>query len=132
MTQADRRTAPVPLRLAAGLTALEAAVLVGLGVAELVAVTGPRLTMGLTTVLFFAVYGAGLGWCAWRLSRLASWARAPVVLAQLIQLGVAWSFVGGSATAVAVVLALVAAGVLAGIFHPASLSALSDESDRTA
>lgn len=101
--------------------------LVVLGVTELVAVSGERLTMGVTTVLFFLLYGAGLAWCAWRLVRLDSWARAPVVLAQLIQLGVATSFVGGGSTGVAVTLALVAAAVLVGVFHPASLAALSDE-----
>ena len=52
---------------------------------------------------------------AWLLHRLQSWARAPVVLAQLIQLGVAWSFRGGGDTAVVVgAAAVVAVVVLAG------------------
>ena len=82
--------------------------------------------MGVTTTVFFLVYGAGLAFCAWRVTRLESWARAPLVLAQLIQLGVAWSFRGGSSTPVAVGLALVAVLVIAGIFHPASLDALRE------
>jgi hypothetical protein len=73
------------------------------------------------------VYGGGLVAVAWFLLRLRSWARAPVVLAQLIQLGVAWSFRGGDSVAVAVALAVVAAVVLVGIFHPASLDALADD-----
>jgi hypothetical protein len=81
--------------------------------------------MGLTTAAFFFLYGAGLAYCAWRLARLQSWARAPVVLAQLIQLGVAWSFKDGDTVVVAVVLALVALVVIAGILHPRSLSALA-------
>ena len=38
----------------------------------------------------------------------------------------AWSFWGGETTWVAVGLALVAAVVLAGVFHPESLDALTD------
>jgi hypothetical protein len=83
--------------------------------------------MGITTTVFFVAYGAGLGACAWGLRRRMSWSRAPVVLAQLIQLGVAWSFRGGATTVVAVVAAALAALVLAGIFHPASLAALADD-----
>jgi hypothetical protein len=48
-------------------------------------------------------------------------------MAQLIQLGVAWSFWGGSSTVAALSLGVVALVVLAGIFHPASLAALSDD-----
>jgi hypothetical protein len=121
----DQGPRPAPLVVACALAGLEAAALVVLGVVELVALEGTKLTMGITTALFFALYGAGLGVFAWLLHRLESWTRAPVVLAQLIQLGVAWSFRG--TPAVAVLLAVVAAVVLAGIFHPASLRALADE-----
>ena len=90
--------------------------------------------MGVTTTLFFVVYGVGLGLVAWQLRRLRSWARAPVVLAQLIQICVAWSFRGGSTTLVAVALSVVAVLVLAGIFHPASIAAMdttdADSADR--
>jgi hypothetical protein len=48
-------------------------------------------------------------------------------MAQLIQLGVAWSGWGGSSTPAAVALGVVALVVLVGIFHPASLAALSDD-----
>lgn len=112
--------------VAASLTGVEAVLLVLFGLAELVALSGARLAMGVTTVAFFLVYGAGLAWCAWRLTRLESWARAPLVLAQLIQLGVAWSFRGGGSTPVAVGLAAVALVVIAGVFHPASLEALRE------
>jgi hypothetical protein len=117
---------PAPLTVAASLAGLEAALLALFGVAELFSLTGARVAMGLTTTAFFLVYGAGLAFCAWRLARLESWARAPVVLAQLIQLGVAWSFKDGSTAVVAAGLALVALVVIAGIFHPRSLSALAE------
>jgi hypothetical protein len=117
---------PAPLVAAAALAGAEAALLVLFGVVELVAISGARLTMGVTTVLFFLIYGAGLAWCAWRLTRLDSWARAPLVLAQLLQLGVAWSFWGGGSTPVAVGLGVLALLVIAGVFHPASLEALRE------
>ena len=120
----DRRRVPLPLVVACALVALEALALVVFGLVELRSVEAAKLTMGLTTSLFFAVYGVGLAVFAWLLYRLQSWTRAPVVLAQLIQLGVAWSFRGGATTSVAVALALVAVLALAGIFHPASLAAL--------
>lgn len=82
--------------------------------------------MGITTSVFFLAYGVGLAYCAWAVTRLRSWARAPIVVAQLIQLLGAWSFLGGSTTTIAVVLALVAVLVLVGVFHPASLDALRD------
>ena len=129
----DRARVPLPLTVAVALVLLEALLLVVLAVVELRSVQTSKLTMGLTTSLFFAVYGVGLGLCGWQLRRLRSWTRAPVVLAQLIQLGVAWSFRSGSTEPVSVLLTLVAVAVLAGIFHPASLRALAhaDEADQT-
>jgi hypothetical protein len=115
---------PAPLVVAASLVGLEALLLVLFGLAELRSLNSSRATMGITTTMFFVVYGLGLGYCALRLRRRESWPRAPIVLAQLIQLGVAWSFRGGATTAAAIGLALVALLVLAGIFHPASLRAL--------
>jgi hypothetical protein len=122
---------PRPLLLAALLAALEAAALLVSAVLELVNISGLRVTMGVTTALFFLGYGAALGLCAWGLSRATTWSRAPVVLAQLIQLGVAWSFRGGETTAVSVALAVVAAVVLVGIFHPASTAVLIDDPTRS-
>ncbi len=85
--------------------------------------------MGLSTTVFFLGYAAALAWCAWSLIRLRSWARSPVVLAQLIQLGVAWSFRGGSTTWVAAALAVAGFVVLVGVFSPPSLAAVA-ESER--
>ena len=115
---------PLPLLVAAVLVGMEALILVVYGVLELTSLTGARATMVLTSTLFFLVYGAGLATFAWLLHRLRSWSRAPVVLAQLIQLGVAWSFRDGTTTLLAVVLAVVAVAVLAGVFHPDSLRAV--------
>ena len=119
--------APTPLKVSGALVLLEAAALVVLSVAELFNLTSERAAMGVTTSLFFILYAAAIAWCAWRLLLLDSWARSPVVLAQLIQLGVAWSFRGGETTWVALVLAVVAVAVLGGLFHPESMQALSPE-----
>ena len=116
--------APAPLVVAASLTAVEGLVLGGYAVLELVSLSAGRVTMGVTTAGFFAACAVGLLWCAWQLTRAAPWARSPVVLAQLIQLGLAWNFRGGETTLIAVGLTLVALLVLAGLFHPASMKAL--------
>ena len=125
-------TAPAPLLVAASLVAVEGLLLLGYAVLEVASVDSDRVAVAATTGLFFLAYGAGLLVCARGLSRRQSWARSPVVLAQLIQLGVAWSFWGGSTTAVAIGVGLVAVVVLVGIFHPASLAALEAADEESA
>jgi len=115
------------LTVAASLTAVEAVVFAALGLAEIFALQSDKLVMGSTTALFFLVYGVALALCALALRRLRSWARAPIVVAQLIQLLVAWDFRGGGTTWIAVALAVVAGLVLAGLFHPQSVEALAEE-----
>jgi hypothetical protein len=122
-----RPTTPAPLLVAASVAGVEAALLVLYGIAEIAAVDAARAVMGVSTALFFLVYGAGLAYCGWAMSRGRTWARSPVVMAQLIQLGVAWSFIGGDSTPVAVTLGFAAVLVLGGIFHPASLRALAGD-----
>jgi hypothetical protein len=119
---------PPPLTVAASLVAVEAVLFVILAVAELADFESSKAVMGSTTALFFLAYGAGLAVCAWAIWRLRSWGRAPIVVAQLLQFLVAWSFWGGETTWVAIGLGAVAAIVLAGIFHPQSLDALADQS----
>jgi len=119
----------VPLLVAASLVAVEGAVLLSYGVLEAAAISQGRLTMGVTTAFFFLGFGALLVLCAWSIRGLHAWARGPVLLAQLVQLGLAWNFRGGSTVPVAVVLALVAILVLAGMLHPASIAALGDAPD---
>jgi hypothetical protein len=118
---------PAPLVVAASLAAVEGMLVVLFGLGELRNLSSERLSAELATVGFFALYGAALLFCAWQLSRVRTWARGPVLLAQLIQLGVAWSFWGGSTTWVAISLAVVALVVLAGLLHPQSIDALNDE-----
>jgi hypothetical protein len=124
VTDSPAFAAPPPLVVAASLTAVEGLVVAVLGLVELAALSSGRVTMGVTTGVFFVAYAAGLLFCAWQLTRGVAWMRSPVVLAQLIQLGLAWNFRGGGTLLVAIALALVSVVVLAGLFHPASMKAL--------
>ena len=78
------------IRLAAGLVALEAVGLIALAVAEIVNLDWDHPAAGVTQAVFFLLYAAGLALCARGLLRLSSWTRGPIVVAQLIELGVAW------------------------------------------
>ena len=118
------RQAPAPLRGAAVVAALQGLGLLGYGVLELFSLTSGRVTMGVTTAAFFAAYAAMLLVGAWGLLGLHSWARGPVVLAQLVWLGVAWSFRSGGTPWVALLLAVSAVVAVGGLLAPASIAAL--------
>ena len=121
------RAAPPPLVVAVSLAAVEAFVLVALGVLELANLRSSRLAMGLTTSVFFIGGGAALAWCAWALWHVRRWARGPVVMVQLIQLGLAWNLWAGSTRPLSIGLALVALVTIAGLLHPASTRVLEHE-----
>ncbi len=114
--------------MAASLTALEAFVLGGLGVLELANLKTMRLTMGLTTSVFFLLAAVALAWCAWSLWSVRRWARGPVVMAQLIGLGLAWNLWGTGTKPLSVGLAVVALVVILGLVHPASTAVLEADS----
>ena len=118
------RPVPAPLVVAASLVGVEAVILASLGILELASLRLARLTMGATTALFFVAAAAGLAWCAWALWRVRRWARGPVVMAQLICLGLAWNFWGEDTKPISIGLALVALVVIAGLLHPESTAAL--------
>jgi hypothetical protein len=112
------------MQVAAGVVVLEALALVGFGVAEIFAIDSDRIALGVTNIVFFLLYGGLLLWCARALLAGRSWSRSPIVLTQLIQLGVAWSFAGGDTQWVSAVLALLALGVLAVMLSPSTTSVL--------
>ena len=115
---------PPPLTVAASLVAVQATVLVGLAVMELASVSSERMSMGVSTAVFFLAYGTVLGLCAWSLTQQRGWTRGPVLITQLIQLGLAWNL--RDVPLVAVALAVTAAVVLAGMLHPATLRVLQE------
>ena len=127
MRRGPDRTAPPPLVVAAALTAVEAFVLAALGVLEVASLDADRLAMGTTTAAFFLGAGAALAWCAWSLRGVRRWARGPVVMAQLIVLGLAWNLWDGATKPLSAGLALVALLVIAGLLHPASTRVLEDD-----
>jgi len=122
-----RPQAPAPLLVAAAVVALEGLVSIGFGVAEALHTTGERVAMGATTALFFVAYGAGMLLCGRGLTRLQTWARGPVLLAQLISLGLAWNFRDAGTALASVGFAVPAAVVLVGMLHPRTIEALNDD-----
>jgi hypothetical protein len=100
------------------------------GVTEAVSLDSDRLVMGVTTGVFFLAYGVGLMACAWGMNTLRPWSRGPVLLAQLIWLGLAWNFRTGDTLPIAIALAVLAALVLAGLLNPRSIDALERAAER--
>jgi len=128
-TPAARSKLPVPLLVALVVVGMESLVLLVMGILELVSLDTARPEVALTAGLFFLAYAAFLAFFTWRLARLESWARAPLVMGQLIQIPVGLSYWGGDTRFVTVAL-LAAAGVaLVGIFHPASIAAIEAAED---
>lgn len=113
---------PPPLTTAASLVGVQALVLLVLAVLETVNLVEERRSMGLSVTVFFAAYGAVLVAAAWGLYRRATWARGPVLITQLIMVGLAWNL--REHVAVAIALVVCAGIVLAGMLHPDTLAAL--------
>lgn len=117
---------PVPLVCAATLVMLEGLLLAAYGVLEAFHIEQARAVMGATTAAFFILLAAMLIAGGWLLMRGRAWPRSPVVVAQVMFLGLAWSFRGGATTWVSIGLAVVAVVVLGGLLHPASVEALTE------
>jgi peptidoglycan/LPS O-acetylase OafA/YrhL len=116
--------------VAAGLVFVEGVLTVIFGVGEAINIDSDRLVMGLTTAAFFIAYGVALLVCGWGMNNIRPWSRGPVLLAQLIWLGLAWNFRGGDTMPIAIGLLVVAVIVLAGLLHPRSIDALERAGNR--
>lgn len=119
---------PPPLTVAASVVAVEGIVLVLLAVLEFASVSSDRVGLGVSTAGFLMAYGVVLLAAGWGLFRRSSWSRGPVLITQLIALGIAWNV--REQLPVAIGLVLCAGIVLAGLLHPDTIEAL--ESDPTA
>ena len=89
--------APRPVRLAAGLVAVEGVALLALAAVEVIsALVGDpaSVSLALVTAAFAAATGALLLLLARKLVELRDVARTPVVVLQLIALPIGWNLVG--------------------------------------
>ncbi|MDO9456914.1 hypothetical protein [Nocardioides sp.] len=118
---------PAPLLVAAVLVAVQGVGLLALGIVGLLDLVSSRVEVGVSVSVFFGAYGAALLACAWGLSRVRGWARGPVLLTQLIQLGIAWNVRDN--VLLAVPLALAAVVTLVAMLQPASVEALMGASE---
>ncbi len=118
---------PRSLLIASVLVAIQGALLTAYAVLELLNLSSSRLLMGVTTAVFFFAYGAGLMWCARAVLLRRAWARSPMVFAQVLWLGIAWSFREAPTTWVALVLTGSAVTALVGLLHPATQRWLNPE-----
>lgn len=116
---------PLSLRLAAVFVALEALLLAVVAVLGFINPSNVGVALGLGAL--YLVSAVGLALAGVGLWERRSWGRAPVVLVQLVLLGIAWD-VRHDATAVAITSALLGVGVLVCVFHPASTRALTGDS----
>jgi hypothetical protein len=115
------------VRLAALVTAIEAAVLVGFAcyVAIATAVSIPdRLPNALVLAGFAAGAGVLLGLLARSLASLRAWARSPIVVVQIVFLPVGVSLVEAGRGVVGAGVLLLAGAVLFLLFTPRSRAAL--------
>ena len=113
---------PRSLRLAAVLVAGECVLLLVVAVTGLIHPSHVGVAIGLSAI--YVVSAIGLALAGVGLWERRSWGRAPVVLAQLVILGMAWDAHHDSVT-VSVGGFVLAAAVLLSVLHPASTRALS-------
>ena len=125
MPDAPAPSLPPPLVVALSLAGLEGLLVLAYGVLEAANVHADRAAMGVTTAVFFVLLGGAVVTCAWLVAHGRAAARSPVIVVQVIVLGLAWDLRGGASTWVAVGLALVAAVVLVGLLHPDSIAAFT-------
>ncbi|MBA2559357.1 MAG: hypothetical protein H0V07_05610 [Propionibacteriales bacterium] len=112
------------VRIAAVLVSMEALALFAFAVVDLVSINIDRVALGVTNAVFFGLYAVGLAVCARGLMSLRGWCRGPIVLAQIIQLGLAWSFAGAETAWLTVSLAVPAVVVLVAVLAPSTTQAL--------
>ncbi len=84
-------SARIPLLTAAVVVAGQALVFIVLAVLDLGGLVPGRIGVGIGIGVLLLVMGLGLLAAAWGLAHAAHGARGPVVVAQLIGLGLAWS-----------------------------------------
>ena len=82
------------LIVAAAVVTIEAVVLIGLALADLLSLDSSRVTIGVGVAAFLLVYGGSLLVAMAMMLRGRWGARGPLVASQLVQLGIAWNLRG--------------------------------------
>lgn len=109
-----------PLQLAAAVLWLLAVVALVLAVLEGLSTQSHRVVVGVGGALTLVAYALALAFIGRGLWQGKRWSRGPAAALTLINLPVAWSFVGGATTWVAIALALTSVVVLVCILLPSS------------
>jgi hypothetical protein len=118
------RSRPPQLVGAAAVAVLEGLAALGFGVAEIFQVRLFRAVVGVGVAAFMIGFAALLFAAAGALLRTRRWARAPIVVVQLIMLPVGWSYRGAPTTWVAVAMVVASLLTLVLLLHPRSTRAL--------
>jgi hypothetical protein len=121
---ASGRRRPLTITVAAVLLALEALLALSYAALEVGQIRTSRPVVGVGVTILMAGFGLLLLLVARGVFLGRRWSRGPAVATQLILLPLAWGFVGGRTTWVAVVLAALAIAVLVGVLHPRSTAVL--------
>jgi predicted transporter len=106
--------------VAAVLLTVEALIALAYAALESGQIRMSRAVVGVGVTILMAGFGLLLLLIARGVFLGRRWSRGPAVATQLVLLPLAWSFVGGRTTWVAVVLAVLAIAVLVGVLHPRS------------
>lgn len=122
---------PLPLVYAAVVAGLQSIILVGLSLEVLFDISKENLRASSGIGLMLLLLGVGVGIAAIGIAKSAHIARGPVIVAQLISLGLSWNMVKNveelpGVTAVGVVLGLAALSVIAALATPSAREALAD------
>jgi hypothetical protein len=126
------RQRPVTIVVAAALLGVEALIALVYAVLEIGEIRMSRAAVGVGVTILMAGFGLLLLFVSRGVFLGRRWSRGPAVATQLILLPLAWSFVGGGTTWVAVALAVVAITVLVGLLHPRSTAVfLGSAPDKT-
>ena len=116
-------SARILLGIAAGVVALESIAYIVVAGLDLADASGSRLGLGVGAGILLIAYGLGLAIAAWNVRKGRAWARAPLVVAQLIQLLLANDARDGAA-GVTPAMAVSALVVLGCLFAPPVTQAL--------
>lgn len=115
------------LGIAAGVVTLESLTAIGLGVLDLADTSRELIGLGLGAGFLLIAYGLGQLFAAWRVSQGQRWARAPLVVTQLIQLLLSRDVRSDDLPWLAPALAVSALVVLGCLLAPTVTRALSRE-----